>query len=237
MRPVAVDHGGDTMASRLARQLREEIVAGAFEPGCKINLAQARDRLGVSLSPLREALARLVAEGLVEFEDNRGYRVAPVSLDNLAEVTHLRAELECLALRDAIGRGHIAWEGDVVRALHRLGRIERDPALPESLTRWEEAHREFHLTLISGCGMPLLLQTCRVLLNLNDRYRRVFLRAAGGDRDVKTEHREIAERAVARDLEAACKALRRHIERTGANLRRYLTERAPGLPARPEAAA
>ena len=63
------------------------------------------------------------------------------------------------------------------------------------------------MALITGCGMPLLLNACRVLHNLNDRYRRIFLRTAGGDRDVAAEHAEIARLAVARDVEAACARL------------------------------
>jgi DNA-binding GntR family transcriptional regulator len=225
MQGALIDDGTNTIATQLAHRLREEIVSGAWQPGAKINLAAARERLGVSLSPLREALARLTAEGLVEFEDNRGYRVAPVSLANLAEVTHLRVELECLALRHAIEAGDLAWEGDVVGALHRLNRLTRDPARPGTLAAWEVAHRDFHLTLIAGCRMPLLLSTCRVLLNLNDRYRRAFLQEQGGDRNVAAEHGEIASRAVARDRDAACCRLQEHIERTGTNLRHYLAGR------------
>src|SRR4051794_29824701 len=65
-----------TKASLLTSRIREAILSGELRPGTKINLAHLRDALGVSLSPLREALARLIAVGLVEFHDNRGYRVA-----------------------------------------------------------------------------------------------------------------------------------------------------------------
>lgn len=225
-RPTAlVDNRTDTIGSQLAHRLREEIISGELAPGSKINLAVASKELGVSLSPLREGLARLVAEGLVEFEDNRGYRVAPVSLANLAEVTHLRCELECLALRHAMAAGDVDWEGDIVRALHRLSRIVRDRSDPGTLADWEGAHRDFHLSLIAGCAMPLLLGTCRVLLNLNGRYRRNFLQAEGGDRNVAEEHREIAERTIAREADGACDALRRHIQRTGTNLHAYLSKK------------
>ena len=80
-----------------------------------------------------------------------------------------------------------------MRALHRLNRTVRDAAHPETLEQWEARHREFHLTLIAGCRMPVLLSFCGVLLNLNDRYRRSFLRATSGDRDVTVEHSEIAQ--------------------------------------------
>ncbi len=221
-----VDDGKNTMASQLVDRLREAIVSGQFEAGSKINLERARASFGVSLSPLREALARLIADGLVVFEDNRGYRVAPVSLANLAEITRLREEFEVLALRQAIAIGTVDWEGDVMRALHRMNRTGRDPEQPDTLERWEAYHREFHLTLIAGCRMPLLLNFCSVLLTLNDRYRRSFLRRTpGGDRNVAHEHSEIAQGAVARDADFACDSLREHIHRTGTNLQRHLADR------------
>src|SRR5258707_7831769 len=75
-----VDDGKNTIASQLAERLREAIVSGQLEAGSKINLERAREKFEVSLSPLREALARLISDGLVQFEDNRGYRVAGISL-------------------------------------------------------------------------------------------------------------------------------------------------------------
>ncbi|MDB5363968.1 MAG: GntR family transcriptional regulator [Rhodospirillales bacterium] len=222
-----LDDAKNTLASRLVDRLREAILTGALQPGSKINLDRTRELFEVSLSPLREALARLIADGLVEFVDNRGYRVAPVSLANLAEITQLRTEFECLALRNAIAAGNLSWEGDVIRALHRLNRTFRDAARPESFEQWEAAHSDFHLTLIAGCGMPQLLSFCRVLHNLNDRYRRIFLQTRPGDRNVGAEHSEIAEGAVARDVDFACGRLRDHIQRTGLNLRTHLSERMP----------
>ena len=223
-RRLLIDDKINTMSTQLTNRLREEIISGALKPGAKINLALAREHFGVSLSPLREALARLVSDGLAEFEDNRGYRVAPVSLKNLAEVTQLRTEFECSALRHAMSVGDVEWEADVMRDLYRLNRIARDPAQPETLAQWEAAHAEFHMTLIAGCSMPLLQNTCRVLHNLNDRYRRIFLRAEGGDRNVAAEHTEIATLAVRRDIEPACDSLRDHIQRTGTNLYNYLSQ-------------
>ena len=110
-----------------------------------------------------------------------------------------------------------------MRSLHRLNRTTRDPSVPETLERWEAYHRDFHLTLLSGCRMPVLLSFCRVLLSLNDRYRRTFLQTSPGDRNVSAEHSEIAQGAVARDVEFACARLREHIHRTGTNLRHQLS--------------
>lgn len=219
------DNGKNTMGSQLATRLREAIISGEMKAGSKINLDRARQHFNVSLSPLREGLARLISDGLVQFEDNRGYRVSPVSLDNLEEITSLREEVETHALRESIRVGGADWEGHVMRALHRLNRIERDAARPETFEQWETAHREFHLTLISGCKKPLLLNFCTLLLNLNDRYRRIFLRRTSGDRNVNTEHSEIAQRRCRAHSDYACERLRLHIHRTGSNLRQHLSEK------------
>ncbi|TGP83889.1 FCD domain-containing protein, partial [bacterium M00.F.Ca.ET.222.01.1.1] len=89
--------------------------------------------------------------------------LSSISLANLEEITVLREELEVFALRESMRIGDVEWEGNVMRALHRLHRTERDAARPETLERWEEFHREFHLTLISGCGKPILLHFCSLL--------------------------------------------------------------------------
>ncbi len=195
---------------------------GDFLPGTKLHLAVLRESLGVSLSPLREALCRLESEGLVTIEDQRGYRVAGVSTDNLAEVIALRVELEGMALRRAIAEGDVAWESEVLAALHRLnahGRRHRSLGEQES---WEEAHRRFHAVLIQASGMPLLRQFCSLLHDQSDRYRRIFLRDHAPDRDVPAEHAAIAAAAIGRRADEAVQLLRDHVERTGCNVRRVL---------------
>lgn len=219
-----IDDGKNTIASQLVDRLREAIVSGQLEAGSKINLQKARAVFQVSLSPLREALARLISDGLVTFEDNRGYRVAPTSLADLEEITSLRLEFEIYALREAIRQGDATWEGNVVRALHRLNKEERNADSPATLEAWENIHRAFHLTLISGCKKPHLMNFCSVLMNMNDRYRRTFLRATSGDRNVAFEHSEIAHAAVARDADFAAQKLHDHIRRTGGNLLTHIAK-------------
>jgi DNA-binding GntR family transcriptional regulator len=222
---LAPDDRKDTIASQLVRSIREDILCGELAPGEKINIERLRERLHVSLSPLREALSRLSSGGLLEAEDNRGFRVPSLSLSQLAEVTQLRVQFEPMALRRAIVSGDIEWEEQVIQALHRVNRITRDPKDRKSLEDWESAHGRFHHALIAGCGMPLLLQFCAVLHNHNDRYRRILLKTSSGDRNVGAEHTMIAEASVSRRADDACSALREHIERTGANLHRHLSKR------------
>lgn len=223
--PSTTEHTSDekrmskpTRASRVAAELRTAILRGEIEPGAMINLDQLRSRFGISLSPLREAISRLVADGLVEAEDQRGFRIAPVSRENLAEVTDMRADLEGLALGLSIDRADVEWEGEVLSALHRLNRIDRDPDRPESLEAWEAAHAGFHNVLATGCDRPMLRAICERLQGLNDRYRRRLVRQDDGDRDVGSEHAAIAEAAVGRNRDLAIALLRQHIQRTGTAL-------------------
>jgi GntR family transcriptional regulator, carbon starvation induced regulator len=222
-RPMFEPARKETISSRISALLREAILRGDLAPGSKINLDRLREQHDISISPLREAVSRLVADGLVEFEDQRGYRVVPVSLENLAEVTALRSELEVIALRASIEHGNLDWESDVMRALYLLTRTERDNARPETVEAWELAHSDFHMALIRGCDMPLLLNFCSVLRNMNDRYRRLTAAQMPTDRDVNAEHDEIAMAATARDSHRACAALKSHILRTGEDLKRRLT--------------
>jgi len=219
-----------TLTAELVDHLRQSIVAGRFKPGDRLRLTELRDELGVSLSPLREALMSLSAERLVEVEAQRGFRMPQVSEAALKEITTLRIELESMALRVAMEQGDLAWESGIAAALHRLLGTGRAPS-GSGLQQWESAHRAFHMSLLSACAMPLLLNFCSVLHDHSDRYRRLFLRTHTGDRDVPAEHTRIAELTMARKIEPACALLRQHIARTGVNVRRALTSE-PGAPAR-----
>lgn len=205
--------------------LRERIAHGELEPGAKLRLEELRAMFGVSLSPLREALSRLCAEGFVAMEDQKGYRVVPVSQNNLDEVIRLRVQFEGYALREAIKQGDDVWEGEVLAALHRLNKIERGRVDAQGVSQWEQSHSVFHRQLISACGMPLLLHFCATLHDLNDRYRRIFLSDNPIDRDVRQEHVDLCTATLERRVDDACELLRVHVERTGANVLKALDNR------------
>jgi DNA-binding GntR family transcriptional regulator len=218
---LAAEQSGQTLSTTIASTLRAAISNGELAPGSKLRLDELRVTFGVSLSPLREALSRLSAEGFVVMEDQRGYRVAPVSEENLIEVTKLRAMVECFALRESIQQGTDKWEGEVVASLYRLNKLEKLET-PHDQAAWEAAHRDLHYRLISACGMPLLLQFSSTLHDLNDRYRRLFLIQRPFDRTVRREHADICNAALERNADQACEIMREHIERTGANIRKAL---------------
>jgi len=209
---------GGTLARTICDRIRADILTGARKPGTKIRLDDLKGEFEVSWSPIREALSRLAAEGLILTEGQRGYKVAPVSRADLDEIIRLRATLETMALRASIEKGDDAWEAEVLAAHHRLSKFEDRRWDPGEAEQWEQWHHAFHAALTQACSSPILLQFCAQLHELNDRYRRLFLSAYKFDRDVAGEHRAMAEATLARDADKACRLLETHIQRTGKNI-------------------
>lgn len=210
---------GRNFASAIATRLRNDIVSGRRPPGARLSLEELKGDFGVSLSPLREALARLVTEGFAVNEDKKGFKVAPVSRENLLEVAKLQSALEPMALRESIRHGGRDWEDGIVLTHHRLSRHERPEQKDGSgVDEWEEYHREFHLALLAACGMPLALMLCDSLQHFSARYRRLFLAYQPFDRDVAQEHRTLVDATLDRKEDLAAEILAEHIERTARNI-------------------
>jgi len=212
---------GGTLTTVVSDRLRADILNGRRAPGTKVRLEELKVEFGVSWSPIREAVTRLAAEGLLQAEDQRGYRVAPASRGDLAEVLRLRVLLEPMALQQAIEKGTDEWEAGILTGHHLLGKVEDQRSTGGSegvAAEWETRHRGFHDALISGCASPILLQFCHMLHDMNDRYRRIFLQAHAFDRDVASEHKAILDATMARDASKAAGLLKSHIERTGRNI-------------------
>lgn len=221
----SVPEEGVTLATSLVQRLRGAILSGELPPGDKLRLDALRKKLNLSISrsPLREALSRLGAEGLVLIEDKRGYRVMPVSEKNLEEIAKLRIHFEGLALREAINKGDRRWEAGIIAAQYELDSIKRTDGMTlDQQEVWEEAHRQFHLKLLAACDMPLLINYCRTLHDLNDRYRRLYLKKNPFDRDTRSEHAAIVEATLERNADLACVLLAQHTQRTTDNIRTML---------------
>ena len=133
-----------TRTGEVYEALRADILNTRIEPGSKLKIAQLSNRFGVSLSVVREALTRLGEQRLVVANPQRGFSVVGLSVNDLDDLTNVRTQLESMALRDSITHGGVAWEAEVVAALHRLERTEiyADPAHvnPE----WLDLHRAYH---------------------------------------------------------------------------------------------
>jgi len=221
--------GALTLATQLEGQIRSNIINGQFEPGERLRLSKLTDRYQAGPIPLREALSRLLASGLVIAEDQRGFRVADISASDYADLSNVRSRFETVALRESIESGDLDWEVRVITARHRLFQIKRDGVDVVAAgfdEEWEARHRAFHLALVSGCNSPILLDFIKSLLERATRYSRVAgLAPKSRTRKVGDEHAKLAEATLNRDADQACKLLEEHFSRTRELIRSVLDSR------------
>lgn len=209
--PTATDPvSGKSLTSQAFERLRADILGGQLQPLQRLRIQALSEHYGIGATAIREALSRLVTDGFVESEDQRGFHVAPVAQEDLMDLTRTRVELESIALRSAIEHGGIDWEAAMLASYHRLARTP-PPTSPGMLPAWADAHQRFHEALVAGCPSRWLLRMCRILFDQSERYRNLADRyTSKQDRDPGIEHRLLMEATMARDSEKATKLLAEH---------------------------
>lgn len=216
---------GKTLASDIAHRLRSEIVSCRLKPGEVLKFDALRLSYGASFTTLREALTNLAAEGLVVAEEQRGFKVAPVSIADLIDLTRARILIEVDLIRRSIENGGDDWEIAVISSIHRLGIIEgRAVEDYADNPEWKVAHREFHESLVGACGSPTLLGIRQSLFERAERYRNISATLRPRPRDKVGEHRALMKAAIGRDADRACELIARHIQTTTDNVVKYASE-------------
>jgi GntR family transcriptional regulator, carbon starvation induced regulator len=220
-----------SLTEQAFRKLRQDVLVGTFAAGAKLKLEELQAHYQFSSSPLREALSRLAQEGLVRADERRGFRVAPISLEDLSDITHMRLTLDIPALRSAIAHGDDAWEAAIVAAFHRLEKVEsRLSDAPVVLDQeWSELHRTFHLALIAACSSKRQVAWSTSLFDQAERYRRLSARQRQMNRRKSTEHRKLMDASLRRDADTAAALLSEHILSTQRNVEAAML-RAPNIP-------
>lgn len=210
--------GAETLAGEVYERLRASILAGRFHAGEWLRPAELRAEYGVSPTVIRDALARLAEQKLAVLSPNRGYHVVQFGEQDVQELVEFRIIAETAALRLAIERGGVEWEGAIIAAHRRLRAAGTESG--HGSDPWFVAHGAFHLALVAACGNSLLLEACRDGLAAGDLYLRWSRRASGiepgrpTERDVDGEHAAILEAALARDAELAAQRYRDHLRLT-----------------------
>ena len=219
------NHDTPTLAEAAARRLRRDIVAGGLPPATRLRLRDLTARYGLGATPIREALARLAAEGFVVLEGQKGFSVPPVTRAHLLDVTRSRQAAEPEALRLAMAEGGAAWEDEIVASLSLLRRElgRRDPGSVAWLDGYEARHHRFHRALVAGCPWPSLKRFCDDLYMQKARYRMLMGSTSPDWAATLPAHEALAELALARDPEAAT-ALRDHIGTTAEHVLAVLGE-------------
>ncbi len=195
-------------------RLRRDILEGQLASGSRLAVAHLKDRYEVSGGTMREALSLLVSEGLAYAEAQRGFRVAPMSLADLEDLTRTRVLIECETLRQSVRLGDDQWRSEVTSTFDRLSRIHsrtvKNPGV--WFEQWERCNRDFHEALLSACP-SLWSRRFRAVLYLHmERYRRLTAHHPSPERDVNAEHQALHDAALARDGALCASLLKSHIE-------------------------
>lgn len=201
-----------SITSSVFHKLRKAILVGQLEPGKRLSAGHLCEHYKISLGAVREALARLAAEGLVESQDHRGFRVAGISKEELLDLTEARINIESLALRISIERGDQAWL-DSASAAYEAMRLGYSTPFVEAEQR-SALHLFFHMALLEGCNSQWLMRTCTIMFERAERYRQLSAAYAKTSRDVDKEHEIIFNAIMNRDADTATAALSQHIQET-----------------------
>lgn len=199
-----------TGAGQVYRRVREAILHGGLAPGRVVSQVQLARELGVSRTPLREAVRMLQREGLVAGEANRMVRVVTFSIEDVEELYAVRISNEALAIRLTVPA---MTEQDDAFFTGALGQL-KVLAAHGDVDGWELKHREFHTRLVRGGGRRL----CTLLSELYDyaeRYRRLYITSEPRAMSIgAAEHEAIVDACRLRDAPAAAAELARHLSRT-----------------------
>ena len=184
-----------------------------LKPGQKLRLVELSSRMGVSQAVLREALTRLGGQGLVVASPQRGFRVCQLSIDDVVSLTEARVSIETMALRLAIERGDIGWETGILTAYHILDNTPVTNADGTVNGTLSIVHRDFHRSLLAGCGNSRIEAIANSLRDGAELYRRWYwVLTADHHHNVAADHLQLKELVLAREVEAAVELLASHIE-------------------------
>lgn len=204
-----------TLSDAAFLRLRADIMTGALKPGTKLKIGDLVSRYEVGASPLREALARLSSDHMVVLEGQRGFTVASISREELADLVRVRQLVEAEAVALSIARGDVEWEARIVASYFRLQKAQRQAQeVGRWSLAWEECNRQFHDALVSDCGSVWLLRMQQQLYAQSVRYRFVSFDQPQPPRDGDAEHKALMDACLARNVERARRLTIEHIERT-----------------------
>lgn len=204
-----------TLVQDVYQRLRSAIIRGELKPGTRLRAEHLKVTYQASGATMREALALLVADALVVSREQRGFIVAPVSVEDFADITATRAMLEAQAVRLSIRHGDDEWEADLTAAFHRLSLAEdRKGKLSEDPNYWEECNKKYHEALVASCESRWLQHFLTILYRQSERYRRIAMFHVPPERDIHQEHVAIYECALRRDEDQAAMLIDQHIRAT-----------------------
>lgn len=211
-----------SLTSAVADKLRDQIIRGEIPEGAQLRQDAIATQYHVSRIPVREALRQLDAEGLISIVPNRGAIVPALSPDDIRELFSIRALLEPEVLKLSIP--HLKDE-DLSQADAVLAKYVSELKREDHVSAWGRLNWQFHSILYSRAHQPRFMAIIRNVNNSGERYTRLQLYLTHGMKRANEEHHQILDFCRQRDVTAACKLLRQHIQYAGESLRKVLEER------------
>lgn len=203
-----------SLPEMIANDLRERILSGDMSEGEPIRQEALAEEYDVSRMPIREALKRLNAEGLIQWANNRGGTVTKHSIAEIGEIFDLRILIETDLFRRAIPLMSLA-DFDLCEKILGQMEISYDE---DDVSRWGTLNHEYHSALYAAAGRGLTKDILDRINVQSDRYVRLHLSVMEQREPAKEEHRNLLKLARDRNVEAACDLLAAHIERTKTEL-------------------
>jgi DNA-binding GntR family transcriptional regulator len=195
-----------TVAQHALEELRRMMVAGELRPGERIRQEEIAAALGVSIAPVREALAVLEQEGQVSYRPRRGYFVADLDLDDLREIYALRDLLESRAARRTLP----LLDEDALQRLRIAARDCVDAAGEGDVAAELEANRRFHFALLESPDQPHTMRLIRQLWDATEPHRAMYYNAPEGRHEAIDAHERIVAAVRAGDADALVAELSAH---------------------------
>jgi len=213
-----------TVQESVVAHLRELILSGKLAPGQRLVQDELAVQLGVSRTPIREALHRLALEGFVTLSKYRGASVAQFSPEGLVEIYTVRVALESQAVYLAAGQIRDDELGRLEQLMEAMGAAFRK----KDFERLLGAHRSFHIEMYATSRRTRLQELILRHLDLTDVYQRMALSLGRGASDPVAEHAALLHTLRARDPEAASRLIRTHLEDTLAELLELFSQPSQG---------
>jgi DNA-binding GntR family transcriptional regulator len=199
------------------QKLRTAIVSGVFRPGQALRQEDVARQLGVSRGPLREALPKLEAEGMIVSLPHRGCTVVSLAADEIAEIFELRAMLEAsLAAIAAQRRDDSSVQR--LRELHTSMQMLADSKQPADRVRWFEQNYEFHNLILASAGRKHHLRILEMVRARAEPYIRMEINLTGNLAEAQEEHRCLLEAFASGDAERLAWLTRLHVQHTATRL-------------------
>jgi GntR family transcriptional regulator, carbon starvation induced regulator len=205
----------ETQTSKVYELLRQEILWGKLGRENKLTVEALAKKFNFGRTPIREALLRLVADGLVLNEPHQGYQIPPFSMAGLEDIVAHRKMIECNALKMAIENGDEEWEVGIKTTFYRMARLEERCLAggSETCEEWELMHRHFHEALTSGAGSFWAQKMLRTLYDQGDRYRRLYRPKTVVVPQIHDDHKKLLDATLNRNVDLALEIMDSHVGR------------------------